>query len=158
MIAIYPGSFDPLTLGHYDLVERARAMCDVLYVSISTNIQKTPLFDINDRLEMAKCALSKFDNVVVEAFDGLLADYVQLKGASYVIRGLRAVSDFEYEFQMALMNRSLNRNFETIFMMPSQKYIFLSSTMIKDVARHNGDVSNFVPENVNKMLLERYRP
>ena len=157
MNAIYPGSFDPLTLGHYDIVERASLMCDTLYVGIFSNIKKTPLFSINERVELAEQALACFKNVKVEAFDGLLADYVDKVNALYVIRGLRAVSDFEFEFQMALMNRTLNKRIETIFMMPSQKYIFLSSTMIKDVARHGGDISPFVPENVDKALKRKFQ-
>ncbi len=156
MIAIYPGSFDPLTLGHYDLVERASQMCDRLYVSISVNILKTALFTIEERVDMASEALAGFKNVTVESFDGLLADYVAGKGAGYVIRGLRAVSDFEFEFQLALMNRTLNPKMETIFMMPSQKYIFLSSTLIKDIARHGGELEKFVPANVEKCLREKF--
>lgn len=156
MKAIYPGSFDPLTLGHYDIVKRASEMCEVLYVAISPNIKKTPLFSLEERVDMARVALEKFKNVHVEGFNGLLADYVDKIGANYVIRGLRAVSDFEFEFQMALMNRTLNKRIETIFMMPGGKYIFLSSTMIKDVASHGGDVSPFVPENVNKALKSKF--
>ena len=156
MIAIYPGSFDPLTLGHYDLVERASVMCDTLYVSISSNITKTPLFSLDERVEMATEALSRFKNVIVESFDGLLADYAIEKGAGYLIRGLRAVADFEFEFQLALMNRTLNSHIETIFMMPSQQYIFLSSTLIKDVARHGGELAKFVPANVEKRLRTKF--
>lgn len=156
MKAIYPGSFDPLTLGHYDIVQRASEMCEVLYVAISPNIKKTPLFSLEERVDMARVALEQFKNVYVEGFNGLLADYVDKIGANYVIRGLRAVSDFEFEFQMALMNRTLNKRIETIFMMPGGKYIFLSSTMIKDVASHGGDVSPFVPENVNKALKSKF--
>lgn len=152
MRAIYPGTFDPMTLGHFDLVERASKMCEVLYIAISTNEKKQPLFSIGERIDMAKVALKGLDNVFVESFDGLLADFIEEKNARFVVRGLRAVSDFEFEFQMALMNRTLNKNFETIFMMPSQKYIFLSSTMIKDVAMHGGDVSVFLPKNVDEML------
>ena len=156
MIAIYPGSFDPLTLGHYDLVERASLMCSKLYVSISANILKTPLFSLEERVEMASEALSAFKNVTVESFDGLLADYAAQKDANYVIRGLRAVSDFEFEFQLALMNRTLNPKMETIFMMPSQKYTFLSSTLIKDVARHGGELQKFVPANIEKYLRLKF--
>ena len=156
MIAIYPGSFDPLTLGHYDLVERAAQMCDKLYVSISVNILKTALFTIEERVNMTAEALSGFKNVTVESFDGLLADYAARKGAGYVIRGLRAVSDFEFEFQLALMNRTLNPKMETIFMMPGQNYIFLSSTLIKDIARHGGELEKFVPANVEKCLRAKF--
>lgn len=156
MKAIYPGSFDPLTLGHYDIIERASTMCDILYVAVSNNIKKTPLFSLDERLEMTKVALTPFKNVKVERLDGLLADYVNKIGVNYIIRGLRAVSDFEFEFQMALMNRQLNSRLETIFMMPNQKYIFLSSTMIKDVAGHHGDISPFVTDNVKKALKEKF--
>lgn len=156
MKAIYPGSFDPLTMGHYDIVQRASEMCEILYVAVSSNIKKTPLFSLEERVDMTKIALQQFNNVHVESFDCLLADYVDNVGANYVIRGLRAVSDFEFEFQMALMNRTLNKSIETIFMMPGGKYIFLSSTMIKDVASHGGDVSPFVPENVNQALRSKF--
>ncbi len=157
MHAIYPGSFDPLTLGHVDIVERASRMCEKLYVTISVNGSKTPLFTVEERLEMAREALCHLDNVEVTAFSGLLANYTEEMDITHIVRGLRAVSDFEYEFQMALMNRRLNKSLDTIFLIPSQAYIFLSSSTIKDVARHGGDISEFVPKNVAPKLIEKLK-
>ncbi len=156
MIAIYPGTFDPLTIGHFDLAERASKMFDTLYVGVSTNATKKTLFTLDERIDLAKNALKSFDNIIVEGFDGLLVDYAKKIGANYIIRGMRAVSDFEYEFQLALMNRKLNNNIETIFMMPSQENIFLSSTLIKDIAKHGGDLSKFVTKNVEEKLLDKF--
>lgn len=156
MIAVYPGTFDPLTIGHYDLAERASKMFSTLYVSLSNNALKNPLFTIDERLEMAREALSPFKNIIVESFNGLLVDYAKKINANYIIRGMRAVSDFEYEFQLALMNRKLNNNIETIFMMPSQENIFLSSTLIKDIAKHGGKLSNFVTKNVEEQLVKKF--
>lgn len=156
MIAVYPGTFDPLTIGHYDLAERASKMFSTLYVSLSNNALKNPLFTIDERLEMAREALSPFKNIIVESFNGLLVDYAKKINANYIIRGMRAVSDFEYEFQLALMNRKLNNNIETIFMMPSQENIFLSSTLIKDIAKHGGKLSNFVTKNVEEQLIKKF--
>ncbi len=156
MKAIYPGSFDPLTMGHYDLVERASKMCEKLYVTISNNGSKSPLFSVAERLEMAREALQHFDNVEVTEFSGLLASYTKTMDINYVLRGLRAVSDFEYEFQMALMNRRLNKELDTIFLIPSQEYIFLSSSTIKDVAKHGGDITTFVPDCVVPKLLAKF--
>ena len=157
MNAIYPGSFDPLTMGHYDIIKRASIMCELLYVAVADNFKKTPLFTIDERVELIKDALIGFDNVVVESFDGLLVDYARKHGVFYVIRGLRAVSDFEYEFQMALANRSLNSEFETVFLIPNKEYIFLSSTIIKDIAKYGGDISSFVPKNVHMKLKEKFK-
>lgn len=156
MIAIYPGTFDPLTIGHFDLAERASKMFDTLYVGVSTNATKKTLFTLDERIDLAKNALKSFDNIIVEGFDGLLVDYAKKIGANYIIRGMRAVSDFEYEFQLSLMNRKLNNNIETIFMMPSQENIFLSSTLIKDIAKHGGDLSKFVTKNVEEKLLDKF--
>lgn len=156
MIAIYPGTFDPLTIGHFDLAERASKMFNTLYVGVSTNATKKTLFTLDERIDLAKNALKSFDNIIVEGFDGLLVDYAKKIGANYIIRGMRAVSDFEYEFQLSLMNRKLNNNIETIFMMPSQENIFLSSTLIKDIAKHGGDLSKFVTKNVEEKLLDKF--
>ena len=156
MIAIYPGTFDPLTIGHFDLAERASKMFNTLYVGVSTNATKKTLFTLEERIDLAKNALKSFDNIIVEGFDGLLVDYAKKIGANYIIRGMRAVSDFEYEFQLSLMNRKLNNNIETIFMMPSQENIFLSSTLIKDIAKHGGDLSKFVTKNVEEKLLDKF--
>lgn len=156
MIGVYPGSFDPLTMGHCDIARRASKMCGKLYVAILENINKTPLFSIEERIMMAKEALKDIHNVEVESFSGLLVDYMKKKNAEIIVRGLRAVSDFEYEFQIALVNRNLNNKCETIFMIPSQQYIFLSSTVVRDIARNKGNVAALVPDAVLKKLKEKF--
>ena len=156
MIGVYPGSFDPLTNGHVDIALRASKFCDTMYVAISNNINKNNLFTSDERLEMAKDVFKNHKNIIVEKFDGLLVNYMIEKKSDYIIRGLRAVSDFEYEFQMALANRNLNKEVETIFMVPSDKYIFLSSTIVRDIAKHAGEVSSLVPEIVLKKLKEKF--
>lgn len=156
MTGVYPGSFDPFTLGHKDIVERAAKFCDKLYIAVSENINKKHLFTLEERVAMIKEVFSDNDNIIVESFSGLLVDYMQSKQAAYIIRGLRAVSDFEYEFQMAFANRSINNNVETIFMVPGSRYLFLSSTIVRDIAYNKGDVSSLVPEPVCKKLIEKY--
>lgn len=156
MTGVYPGSFDPFTLGHKDIVERAAKFCDKLYIAVSENINKKHLFTLEERVEMIREVFACNDNIIVESFNGLLVNYMQSKKAAYIIRGLRAVSDFEYEFQMAFANRSINNNVETIFMVPGSRYLFLSSTIVRDIAYNKGDVSNLVPEVVNKRLMEIY--
>ncbi len=156
MTGVYPGSFDPFTLGHKDIVERAAKFCDKLYIAVSENINKKHLFTLEERVEMIREVFAGNDNIIVESFNGLLVNYMQSKKAAYIIRGLRAVSDFEYEFQMAFANRSINNNVETIFMVPGSRYLFLSSTIVRDIAYNKGDVSNLVPEVVNKRLMEIY--
>lgn len=156
MTGVYPGSFDPFTLGHKDIVERAAKFCNKLYIAVSENINKKHLFTLEERVAMISEVFADNDNIIVESFSGLLVDYMQSKQASYIIRGLRAVSDFEYEFQMAFANRSINNNVETIFMVPGSRYLFLSSTIVRDIAYNKGDVSNLVPEVVNKRLVEIY--
>lgn len=156
MTGVYPGSFDPFTLGHKDIVERAAKFCNKLYIAVSENINKKHLFSLEERVAMISEVFAANDNIIVESFSGLLVDYMQSKQASYIIRGLRAVSDFEYEFQMAFANRSINNNVETIFMVPGSRYLFLSSTIVRDIAYNKGDVSNLVPEVVNKRLMEIY--
>lgn len=156
MTGVYPGSFDPFTLGHKDIVERAVKFCDKLYIAVSENINKKHLFTLEERVAMIKEVFSDNDNIIVESFSGLLVDYMQSKQAAYIIRGLRAVSDFEYEFQMAFANRSINNNVETIFMVPGSRYLFLSSTIVRDIAYNKGDVSKLVPEAVCKKLQEKY--
>ncbi len=155
MIGVYPGSFDPLTLGHYDIVERANKIFDELYVVIMNNNEKNTFFSIEERVDMAKNALKDFKKVKVESYSGLMVDYFKLKQADYIVRGLRAVSDFEYELQMALMNRSLDCSVETLFLMTSQKYIFLSSSTVKDIAGYKGDISKFVPPYVQEKITEK---
>lgn len=155
MIGVYPGTFDPLTLGHYDIVERANNVFDELHVVIMHNSEKGTLFSIEERVDMARNALKDFKKVKVESYHGLMVDYFKLKQADYIVRGLRAVSDFEYELQMALMNRSLDSSVETLFLMTSQKYIFLSSSTVKAIAGHKGDVSKFVPSCILGKITEK---
>ena len=155
--AIYPGSFDPLTNGHLDVIQRAAKLFDRVVVAVAVNEGKKPMFTVAERLEMVRKALKSFPNVEADSFDNLLVDFAVSKKAVAVIRGLRAVSDFEFEFQMALMNRKLNENIETIFMMPKDTYTFLSSRIVKEIARLGGDVSSFVPEQVRAALVKKFK-
>lgn len=154
--AIYPGSFDPITNGHLDLIERAVKLFDRVIVAIARNESKHPLFEPKERLALVKEAVRSHTSVEVEWFDGLLVNYAEKQGACAIIRGLRAVSDFEFEFQLALMNRKLNERVETIFMMPRETYTFLSSRMVKEVAHLGGDVSSFVPLHVQEALKKKF--
>jgi pantetheine-phosphate adenylyltransferase len=149
---IYPGSFDPLTNGHLDVLQRATKLFDRVVIAIARSDGKQPLFSLEERLALVRESVRELPNVEADAFDGLLVDYVQRCSAQAVVRGLRAVSDFEFEFQLALMNRKLNDNFETIFMMPKDTYTFLSSRIVKEIARLGGDVSAFVPDHVREAL------
>ena len=152
---IYPGSFDPLTNGHLDVIQRATKLFDRVVVAVAKSDSKHPLFAIEERLSLVKQAVVDLANVEADAFDGLLIHYVEQRGAQAVVRGLRAVSDFEFEFQLALMNRKLNERIETIFMMPKDTYTFLSSRIVKEIARLGGDVSAFVPAHVQASLLTK---
>ncbi|HET7511846.1 MAG TPA: pantetheine-phosphate adenylyltransferase [Chthoniobacterales bacterium] len=143
--AIYPGSFDPVTNGHVDVIERARKLCDEVIVAVAVNDQKKPFFTLEERLEFLRDATQSIDGVKVARLDGLLMAFAVEQGAEAVVRGLRAVSDFEFEFQMALMNRKLEANVETIFLMPKEDYTYLSSRIVKEIARLGGEVSSFVP-------------
>ncbi|MFH1858187.1 MAG: pantetheine-phosphate adenylyltransferase [Candidatus Omnitrophota bacterium] len=154
-LAVYPGSFDPVTNGHLDLIKRALQIFDRVIVAIARNVEKNPLFTPEERLDMMREATRNLKRVEVDAFDGLFVDYVHKKKAHVVIRGLRMISDFEYEFQMALTNRKLNRHVETIFLMPSENYSYLSSRLIKEAAGLGGRVSDFVPPFVEKRLKEK---
>jgi pantetheine-phosphate adenylyltransferase len=154
--AVYPGSFDPITNGHLDVIQRAARLFDRVIVAIAINESKEPLFTMAQRKELTELSVRHLKNVSVDTFTGLLVDYVSKTGGEAVIRGLRAVSDFEFEFQLALMNRKLNEKVETIFMMPKETYTFISSRMIKEVARLGGDVSSFVPAHVEAALREQY--
>ena len=145
-IAVYPGSFDPITLGHLDIIKRASRVFDKVYVSILVNSAKTPAFSLKQRIEWIKCVTSEYENVEIDSFSGLLVEYIEQKQANIIVKGLRAVSDFEYEFQMALMNHKLNKNVETMFMMTSAKYSYLSSSIVKEVARHGGNLNDLVPD------------
>ncbi len=153
--AIYPGTFDPITKGHIDLAERASQLFDEVVIAISASPSKQPLFDINERLEMAQISLSHIDNISVAGFDGLLIECVRTAQAQVVLRGLRAVSDFEYEFQLAAMNRRLDPTVETMFLTPSENYTFLSASMVKEIASLGGDVSQFLHPQINKRLADR---
>lgn len=155
-IAIYPGSFDPITNGHLDIIERAMTIFDKVFVAIAQNIAKDPLFTVEERLHHIKESTNNNKNVEAEYFSGLLVEYAASKKAQAIIRGLRAVSDFENEFQMALMNRSLREDVETVFLMPNEKYTYLNSSIVKEIARYGGDVSNFVPAVVNKHLRQKF--
>ena len=154
--AIYPGSFDPVTNGHLDVIERARKLFDQVIVAVAHNDEKQALFSLEERLELLRQSIGKIDNVRIAQFDGLLVEFAAAEQASAVVRGLRAVSDFEFEFQMALMNRKLEANVETIFLMPKEEYTYLSSRIIKEIARLGGDVSSFVPPVVAKALGRKF--
>ncbi|MGZ4964925.1 MAG: pantetheine-phosphate adenylyltransferase [Limisphaerales bacterium] len=154
--AIYPGSFDPITNGHLDLIGRATKLFDRVIVAIARNESKQPLFEPKERLAFVQEAVTPYKNVAVEWFDGLLVNYAEKQGACAIIRGLRAVSDFEFEFQLALMNRKLNERVETIFMMPRETYTFLSSRIVKEIAHLGGDVSSFVPAHVQAALKRKF--
>lgn len=155
-IAIYPGSFDPITNGHLDIIERATNIFDKVFVAIAQNIVKDPLFTVEERLQQIKDSTNHNKNIEAEYFSGLLVDYASSKKAQSIIRGLRAVSDFEYEFQMALMNRKLREDLETVFLMSNEKYTYLNSTIVKEIACHGGDVSNFVPAKIEKQLRQKF--
>ena len=156
-IGVYPGTFDPITNGHTDLITRSLQVFDRVIVAIALNPSKHPLFDLSDRVEMVKLATKTVSNVEVEPFSGLLVDYVRQRGARAVIRGLRAISDFEYELQMALINRKLDQGFETVFFMPSEEYSYLTSSIIKEVASLGGALNDFVHPEVATRLRDRFR-
>jgi len=156
-VAVYPGTFDPITMGHLDIIQRALTLFDKVIVAIARNPAKEPLFTLDERIEMIrKCFPAGDDKVEVDSVGGLLVDYAYRRGAKAIIRGLRAVSDFDYEFQLALMNRRIEREVETVFLMTGFRWIFISSSIIKDAARHGGDVSGLVPDHVCEMLRERF--
>ena len=156
-IAIYPGSFDPLTSGHVDIIERGSRIFDKIVVAILGNVEKTPLFSESERVAIIRDVFKGRDNVQVETFSGLLVDYAKQKQASVLVRGLRAVSDFEYEFQMALMNRHLAPGIETVFMMPAEQYTYISSRLIKEVFTLGGEVTGLVPPIVEEKLRAKQR-
>lgn len=143
--AIYPGTFDPLTLGHLDVIERASALFDKIIVSAAISTSKNTMLGIDERVEIINASVKHIPNCEVSSFDGLLVDHAKSKNASVIIRGLRAISDFEYEFQMALTNRKIAGNIETVFLMPGEKYSFVSSTLVREIAKYGGDISEFVP-------------
>jgi len=156
-IAIYPGTFDPITMGHLDIVDRALNLFDKVIIAVAINPGKTPLFTLEERLAMIKkCFPEDYSRIEADTVTGLLVDYALKRKAKAIIRGLRAVSDFDYEFQLALMNRKLVREVDTLFLMPGFRWIYISSSIIKDAARHGGDVSELVPEHVDRMLKKKF--
>ena len=155
--AVYPGSFDPVTNGHIDLIQRSSALFDKVIVALLRNTEKTPLFTIPEREEMLEHAVRGLKNVSVTSFAGLLVDFAEQVGATVIVRGIRAISDYEYELQMALMNRRLSSKVETVFMLPAESYSFLSSKLVKEVAQLGGSIHGFVPADVEKRLRSKYR-
>jgi pantetheine-phosphate adenylyltransferase len=156
-VAVYPGSFDPVTNGHVDIIERGLRLFDRIIVAILVNMEKAPLFTVQERVEIAREVFRDYPSVEVDTFNGLLVDYVDHRQADVIVRGLRALSDFEVEFQMALMNRRLNPRIETVFMMPAEQYSYISSRMIKEVFSLGGRVSGLVPETVEARLRDKHR-
>jgi pantetheine-phosphate adenylyltransferase len=153
---IYPGTFDPITNGHVDLTERAARLFDRVVVAIAYSEKKTPLFTLEKRIELCRASLAHLDNVEVTGFSNLLIDFAKSQGASCVLRGLRAVADFEYEFQLANMNRAMYPAFESIFLTPSEHFSYISSSLVREIAALNGDISPFVPDPVNRAIRDRY--
>jgi len=153
--AMYPGTFDPITLGHEDLVRRACRLFDRVVVAIAANPGKEPMFSLDERVALATEALAKIDNVEVTGYEGLTVDFARQNDLAVIVRGLRAISDFEYEFQLANMNRHLTDEVETAFLTPTEKYTYISSSLVREIASMGGDISEFVPPNVRKLLLER---
>jgi pantetheine-phosphate adenylyltransferase len=154
-LAVYPGSFDPLTNGHVDIILRGARLFDRIIVAILVNAEKSPLFSMEERVEITRSVFKDHASVEVDTFDGLLVDYVERRQAQVIVRGLRAVSDFEFEFQMALMNQRLNSHIETVFMMPAEQYTYISSRLIKEVFKLGGRVNGLVPELVEQRLREK---
>lgn len=156
-IAVYPGSFDPITCGHLDVIRRSAKIFDKVYVSILENSQKTPLFSIKERMELIRRSTKDIKNIEITSFSGLLVSYMHQLGATVIVKGLRAVSDFEYEFQMALTNSKLNADIETLFMMTSSQYSYLSSSIVKEVATLGGSIQDLVPECVERDIYEKIK-
>ena len=154
--AVYPGSFDPVTLGHIDIIERAAEIVDELIVGVLINKGKNPLFSVQERVNMLQIVTKDIPNIRVESFDGLLVDFLKLKDAEFVIRGLRAITDFEYELQMAQTNRIMSPDTDTIFLTTNLKYAYLNSTTVREVASYGGDISKFVPDFVAEAVMEKY--
>jgi pantetheine-phosphate adenylyltransferase len=155
IVAIYPGSFDPLTNGHVDIIQRGSRLFDRIVVAVLVNLEKAPLFTVAERVSIARDVFHNWPNVEVDTFDGLLVDYARRRKASVIVRGLRAVSDFEYEMQMALMNRRLNDSVDTVFMMPAEPYTYVSSRLVKEVVALGGSVHGLVPDLVERRLAEK---
>ena len=157
-IAVYPGSFDPLTNGHVDIILRGAHIFDKIVLALLVNVDKNPLFSLEDRVEITRKVFQEYPNVEVDTFDGLLVDYAKRRDISVIVRGLRAISDFEYELQMALMNRRLSPETETVFMMPAEQYTYVSSRLVKEVFALGGSVSGLVPEVVEERLKQKHQP
>ena len=155
-IAVYPGSFDPITNGHLDLIQRALKIFDRIIVAVATNAFKKSLFTIEERVEMVRISLESYPQISIDTFDGLLVKYAKGKNARAILRGLRAVTDFEYEFQLAMMNRRLEPGIETVFLMTGLRWVFLSSSILKEAAVHGGDIEGMVPEIVSRKLKEKF--
>ena len=156
-IGIYPGSFDPITLGHLDIIERAAKLVDNLIIGVLNKSVKTPLFSAQERVEMMKIVTAHIPNVTVEAFDGLLVDFAKEKQAGIIVRGLRAVTDFEYELQMAQTNSKISDSVDTIFLATNVKYAYLSSSIVREIGKYGGDISHFIPEDIISLVYDKYK-
>ncbi len=155
-VAIYPGTFDPITMGHVDIIDRALNLFDKVIVAVAVNSCKDPVFSLKERIQMIEESFNGRQRIEVKSVSGLLVEYAYQQNAKAIVRGIRAVSDFDYEFQLALMNRKLKREVESVFLMPGFRWIYISSSIIKDAARNGGDVSDLVPPHVNEMLIEKF--
>ncbi|HEX3030353.1 MAG TPA: pantetheine-phosphate adenylyltransferase [Clostridia bacterium] len=155
-ICVYPGSFDPVTNGHLDIILRASGICDKLIVAVLVNDSKNPAFSMDERVELLKKVLHNRPDIEIESFSGLLTDYMKKKKAAYIIKGLRAVSDFEYELQMALLNKNLDPEIETLFMMTNSKYSFVSSSAVREIAKNNGKIDGLVPEIIKEDVISKF--
>ena len=155
-IAVYPGTFDPITMGHVDIIKRALNLFDKLIIAVAVNSAKDPVFSLSERMTMIQDTFKNEKRICVESVSGLLVDYAHAQKAKAIVRGIRAVSDFDYEFQLALMNRKLKREVDSVFLMPGFRWIYISSSIIKDASRNGGDVSDLVPDHVNKMLINKF--
>lgn len=155
-IAIYPGTFDPITMGHVDIINRALNLFDKVIVAVGVNSAKDPVFSLEERMMMIEKSFEGEKRICVESVSGLLVEYAHAQKAKAIVRGIRAVSDFDYEFQLALINRKLQREVDSVFLMPGFRWIYISSSIVKDAARNGGDVSDLVPEHVNSMLIEKF--
>ncbi|AUS96144.1 pantetheine-phosphate adenylyltransferase [Clostridium thermosuccinogenes] len=156
-ICVYPGSFDPVTNGHLDIIHRASKICDKLIVAVLVNHSKTPVFSLEERVDLLKCALKDRPDIEVDSFSGLLVNYMKKRNATAIIKGLRAISDYEYELQMALTNKTQNPEIETLFMMASVNYSFLSSSIVRELAKNGGDIDGLVPDCIKDAVLRKFR-
>ena len=154
---VYPGTFDPVTEGHMDIIKRASSLCDRLVVAVLDNNAKNSVFSVEERVDMLKLATTGMDNVDVESFSGLTAEYMKLTGSKTLVRGLRAVSDFDYELQIAFLNKSINPDLDTIFLLANQNHLYLSSSMVRDLAKHKAELTGFVPESMKEIVAEKFR-